>query len=184
MPGRFKAPLHTLQAGNPALGRWPRCSYTPLSCLSCTHHQSRFDNGQVALHVGITARMQPIIDLSTRHGMAIMAYSPLALKLSASDELVRADGVTATIGRTHSRSGAEVALRYIVQRGVCVISQTTSPSHLQSNLGILGWQLTDADMAALDARMTPYSGGDQLFASKRCFDFSQFMTADTRDALA
>eukprot|EP00966_Prymnesium_polylepis_P172832 3997014-Prymnesium_polylepis.4 len=108
-----------------------------------------------------------------RNGIAVMGYSPLAIKFDESDELIRNDSVTGRIGRRYGRSGAEVSLRYVVQRGAAVVTQSTSVAHLRSDVGLSNWQLSGEDMAVLDAQTTPSGGfADELFGAvgKRCMN--------------
>lgn len=54
---------------------------------------------------------------------------------------------------THTRSIAQVALRWLVQRGVIIIPKSTHADRMAENLDILGFELTPHEMqriAALD----------------------------------
>jgi len=137
---------------------------------------------QIAFHIGIMPAMLPVVTFCQQNGIAVMGYSPLAIKFDESDALLRADGFTGGLGTKYGRSGAEVSLRFVVQHGAVVITQTKSRAHLQSNIGILGWRLTDDEMAALDAQTTP-SGfmADNAFGSGSCIDYGVFLPADVKD---
>src|SRR5215207_11736793 len=54
-----------------------------------------------------------------RHGMAVVAYSPIAKGRVRNDELL------AGIGKAHGKSGAQVCLRWLVQQGVAAIPRTS-----------------------------------------------------------
>ena len=95
--------------------------------------------------------MHPFIDqdkvlaASNRHGMAVVAYCPIARgKVPGAEVLER-------IGQAHGKSAAQVSLRYLVQRGAVPIPRTATPAHLADNLDIFDFTLGEAEMAALKA---------------------------------
>ena len=55
-----------------------------------------------------------------QHGMAVVAYSPIARGSAQGDELL------ARIGKAHGKSAAQVSLRWLVQQGIVV-----DPAHQQ-----------------------------------------------------
>lgn len=63
------------------------------------------------------------------------------------------DQTVAAIAAAHApaRTAAQVALRYILQKGVAIATQSTNAEHLAQDVDIFGWSLTDAEMAQLDA---------------------------------
>jgi 2,5-diketo-D-gluconate reductase A len=79
-------------------------------------------------------------------GITYSAYSPLG-GLSGIDILK--DPRVVQIGKTHNKSSAQVALRWVTQQGVVAVTASTSTDHLQSDLDIFDFTLTDAEMAAL-----------------------------------
>ena len=79
-----------------------------------------------------------------RHGMATVAYSPIAL-----GEVV-ADPVIAAIGKAHGKSTVQVTLRWLIQQnGVVAIPKTSKLERLKENLDIFDFALTADEMAAL-----------------------------------
>jgi 2,5-diketo-D-gluconate reductase B len=76
-----------------------------------------------------------------RHGVAIVAHSPLARGRISNDS------VLGRIGRKHGRSAAQVALRWLVQQGIPVIPRTTRVERLVENGAIFDFEITDAEMA-------------------------------------
>jgi len=95
--------------------------------------------------------MHPFIDqdkvlaASNRHGMAVVAYCPIARgKVPGAEVLER-------IGQAHGKGAAQVSLRYLVQRGAVPIPRTATPAHLADNLDIFDFTLGEAEMAALKA---------------------------------
>lgn len=55
------------------------------------------------------------------------------------------------IGARHSKSAAQVLLRWGVQRGTAVIPKSSKVERLIENASIFDWELTVEDMAAIDA---------------------------------
>jgi 2,5-diketo-D-gluconate reductase B len=93
--------------------------------------------------------VHPFIDQSKviaacrRHGLAIVAYSPVARGGVARDK------VLARIAAAHGKSAAQVSLRFLVQRGIAVIPRTSRPQRLSENLAIFDFELTATEMAEI-----------------------------------
>lgn len=84
-----------------------------------------------------------VIAACKRHGLAVVAYSPIARGGAQGDD------VLARIGKAHGKSAAQVSLRYLVQMGVCAIPRTATPDHLKQNLEVFDFKLSDSEMAEL-----------------------------------
>lgn len=81
-----------------------------------------------------------------RHGIPLVAYSPLAHGHVHEEPELRA------IAREHGASPAQMALRWLLdQEGVAVIPKATSREHLAENLGALELSLSDEDRRRIDA---------------------------------
>jgi 2,5-diketo-D-gluconate reductase B len=77
-------------------------------------------------------------------GIALTAYSPLGRGDAITDETL------AAIGEQYDKSAAQVALRWLVQQqNVVAIPKTTSRDHLEANLAVFDFELTDAEMARI-----------------------------------
>jgi diketogulonate reductase-like aldo/keto reductase len=111
--------------------------------------------------------MHPFLDQSKviaacrKHGMAVIAYSPIA-KGDAKD-----DAVLARIGKAHDKSAAQVSLRYLIQQGVGAIPRTSKVERLAENIAIFDFELSEGEMreiAALarpDGRLTDWAWSPQ-----------------------
>jgi len=98
---------------------------------------------QIEVHPFIN--QDKVLAASKKHGMAVVAYCPIARgKVPGADVLER-------IGKAHGKSAAQVSLRYLVQRGVCAIPRTSNPEHMKANLDVFDFELTAAEMAKLKA---------------------------------
>ena len=107
--------------------------------------------------------VHPFIDQSkviaacARHGMAVVAYSPVARGG------VKRDKVLAKIAAAHNKTAAQVALRFLVQPGIAVIPRTSRVERLKENLAIFDFVLSKAEMAEIarlahrDGRIVDYA---------------------------
>jgi diketogulonate reductase-like aldo/keto reductase len=74
------------------------------------------------------------------------AYSPLG-GLSHVDVLH--DPTVTAIATAHNKSTAQVALRWVVQQGVVAVTASTSSAHLQSDMDIFDFMLTEEEVNRL-----------------------------------
>ncbi|HEY5379104.1 MAG TPA: aldo/keto reductase [Pseudolabrys sp.] len=96
---------------------------------------------QIEMHPFIN--QDKVLAASKKHGMAVVAYCPIARgKVPGADALER-------IAKAHSKSAAQVSLRYLVQMDACAIPRTATPDHLKANLDVFDFKLSDAEMAEL-----------------------------------
>jgi diketogulonate reductase-like aldo/keto reductase len=99
--------------------------------------------------------MHPFLDQSKviaacrAHGMAVVAYSPIARGGA------KKDAVLARIGAAHRKSAPQVCLRWLVQQGIVVIPRTSRVEHLSENCAVFDFSLTDAEMAEIHALAHP-----------------------------
>ena len=61
------------------------------------------------------------------------------------------DPVATAIGAAHNRSSAQVALRYLTQRGIPLITASDKEAHVASDLASFELTLSDGEMTALIA---------------------------------
>ena len=75
-------------------------------------------------------------------GVAHMSWGPLAEGKNGffSNETL------ATIGAAHGKTGPQVALRYLLQRGIIVIPKSTHKERMAQNLQLFDFTLTDKEM--------------------------------------
>jgi 2,5-diketo-D-gluconate reductase B len=75
-----------------------------------------------------------------RHGLAMVAYSPVA------KGRIKSDATLARIGRAHGKTPAQVCLRWLVQQNVAAIPRTSRIERLSENLDIFDFALSEAEM--------------------------------------
>jgi 2,5-diketo-D-gluconate reductase B len=80
-----------------------------------------------------------------RHGMAVVAYSPIAQGNARDDDVLK------RIGKAHGKTAAQVCLRYLVQQDIVVIPRTSKLERLSENAAIFDFSLTEQEMAEIAA---------------------------------
>ena len=96
---------------------------------------------QIEMHPFIN--QDKVLATSRKHGMAVVAYCPIARgKAPGAEALER-------VGKAHGKSAAQVSLRYLVQMGAIPIPRTATPAHLKDNMNIFDFKLSEAEMAEL-----------------------------------
>jgi 2,5-diketo-D-gluconate reductase B len=89
---------------------------------------------------------RPTVTAASRaHGMAVVAYSPIA-RGEAND-----DAMLARIGRPYGKSGAQVSLRWLVQQGIPVIPRTSRIARLTENYTIFDFELSEDEMSSISS---------------------------------
>jgi diketogulonate reductase-like aldo/keto reductase len=86
-----------------------------------------------------------LLEACERRGVVLEAYSPLG-----SGRHLRAEPV-ARLAERLGRTPAQVLLRWCVQRGIPVIPKSTHRERIEANARIFDFELSDRDMAELDA---------------------------------
>jgi 2,5-diketo-D-gluconate reductase B len=81
-----------------------------------------------------------VIAACRKHGMAVVAYSPVARGGAAGNAVLE------RVGKAHGKSAAQVSLRYLVQQGIVVIPRTNRIERLEENFALFDFELSDADM--------------------------------------
>ena len=66
------------------------------------------------------------------------------------EEIVKSE-LLDDIGRPHGKTAAQVALRWLVQRGIVAIPKSTHPDRMAQNLDLFDFALTDAEMEQIAA---------------------------------
>jgi diketogulonate reductase-like aldo/keto reductase len=107
---------------------------------------------QVLYNLGSRGIERDLLPWCERHGMPVMAYSPLG---GPGASLLR-DPTLARIGAAHGCSAAAVALAWTIRNGnVIAIPESGSASHVKENAVALSLTLTPDDLRALDTAHPP-----------------------------
>jgi 2,5-diketo-D-gluconate reductase B len=78
-----------------------------------------------------------------RHGMAVVAYSPIA------KGRIKGDRTLTRIGQTYGKTAAQVCLRWLVQQNVSAIPRTSRIERLSENIDIFDFELSAEEMSAI-----------------------------------
>ena len=124
---------------------------------------------QVEYHVG-SQDVDNVIETCRQNNITFMSFSPLCGPCSnydRSDSLI--DGtLVSTIGNKYNVSGSQVSLRFIVQQALeensvfgGVIPKSNNMEHIESNINVFSFTLSDDDMLLLKQATKPTGeGGD------------------------
>ena len=108
----------------------------------------RCATNQVPYSIGDRRNERDLLPWCARHGMPVMAYSPLG---GPGAHLVR-DPTLARIGASHGCSAAAVALAWAIRSGnVIAIPESGSVAHIKENAVALSLTLTPQELQTLDA---------------------------------
>ena len=69
----------------------------------------------------------------------------------------------ATIGSHYGKSAAQVALRWLTQRGIVAIPKSTHRDRMEQNFNIFDFTLTDAEMSQI-ATLNQHDSGNINFS--------------------
>jgi diketogulonate reductase-like aldo/keto reductase len=102
-----------------------------------------------------------LVDYCADHDIVIEAWSPLkAGQIIEERELV-------AIAVVHDVTVAQVVLRWMLQRGIVAIPKSITPSRIASNADLYGFELSEAEMAAINAM----DRNDRVGPDPATFDF-------------
>lgn len=102
-----------------------------------------------------------VIAATRKHGMALVAYSPIARGR------VKGDAVLTRIGKVHGKSAAQICLRFLVQQNIVVIPRTSKSERLKENFSLFDFKLSPVEMTeiarlgSLDGRIVEWGGAPQ-----------------------
>jgi diketogulonate reductase-like aldo/keto reductase len=127
---------------------------------------------QVEYHVGMGSA-GPLGDDGRQFmdsvGVKFMSFSPLCGPCPKPDnrELITGKLVN-SIGAKHNKTGAQVALRWLVQQGIPVIPKSANALHLRENLDLFSFELSQNEMLQLTMAKTPGTAGGPDGTSGDC----------------
>lgn len=92
---------------------------------------------------------QDVVPFIQGKGIVVQCWYPLGGR-GYTVELLGNETIRKIAGN-HGVSAAQVILRWDLQRGIVVIPGSSNPEHIRENLDLFGFELTDAEMAAINA---------------------------------
>lgn len=93
-------------------------------------------------------QQQGIGPVLAEYGTRMMAWGPLG---GEGAEGVVGNDLLAAIGEAHGKTAAQVALRWLTQRGIVAIPKSTHVERMRQNLDIFDFTLTDGEMERIAA---------------------------------
>jgi diketogulonate reductase-like aldo/keto reductase len=107
------------------------------------------------LQCNALAQQTAIEPIHAEFGTKVMAWGPLGGQ--GADGIVKSE-VLASIGAKYNKTAAQVALRWLTQRGIVAIPKSTHKERMVQNFNIFDFTLTDEDMAQI-AQMNQQDAG-------------------------
>ena len=98
---------------------------------------------QIKLAPGLT--QADVVDYCKEKGILVQAYSPLGHGTAFNHEVIK------KVAENYlGKSAAQVALRWSLDKGFLPLPKSVTPKHIQSNLNIFDFKLSERDIKALD----------------------------------
>lgn len=121
---------------------------------------------QLQFHVGMGPDPRGVVSYNRAKGITIQGYESLSVvdkHTFIRDNSLITGNFTGDIGRRYGMTGAQVALRWLVQHGIAPVTSSGSEKHLREDLEAFSFVLDDADMQMLDAATTPAGEPNECF---------------------
>lgn len=116
---------------------------------------------QIEVHP--TFQQRHLVEVSRAAGIAVEAYSPLGRGADLGSPEVTA------IAAAHGVTPAQVVLRWHLQQGTVVIPKSNTPERIAANLDVVGFELTDDEVA----QVTSLEAGNRTGADPATAAFTQ-----------
>jgi diketogulonate reductase-like aldo/keto reductase len=98
------------------------------------------------------------------HGILTQAWAPIGgitFYRDSGHASTLDDPVIGDIAKSHGKTPAQVMLRWHIQQGRQVIPKSVRPERIAENFDVFGFELTDAELAAIDGLGTGKRGGPE-----------------------
>jgi 2,5-diketo-D-gluconate reductase A len=100
----------------------------------------------------------------TAHGILSQAWSPIGgitFYRDGNNSSTLDDPTIGGIAATHGKSPAQVMIRWHLQHGRSAIPKSTNPTRITENFDVFNFELSDDELAAIDALDTGIRGGPE-----------------------
>jgi len=118
------------------------------SCLKClvADNATVPAVNQIQVHYGMGADPTGLVTFGKSLGILTQAYSPLG-----NGKLVpTGDATLSGIAKAHGKSTAQVALKWLVGKGMSVSTKANNSAYLAEDIGLFDWDLSAHDVDQLD----------------------------------
>lgn len=85
-------------------------------------------------------------EIMDQHNILMQAWSPLA---RGKDDLLN-HPLLVTLGKTHQKTSAQIALKYLLQKGISVIPKSTNKNRMRENFELFDFELTSEELSAIE----------------------------------
>lgn len=109
-------------------------------------------------------RQPDVLATDAAHGILTQAWSPIGgitFYRDGEHTSTLKDPTIVGIGEAHGKSAAQVMLRWHLQQGRSAIPKSVTPHRIAENFDVLDFELTDDEIAAVDALDTGVRGGPE-----------------------
>jgi diketogulonate reductase-like aldo/keto reductase len=106
-------------------------------------------------------QQKEVQSLQAQHGILTQAWSPIGgiTSYGGAEKSAFEDPTLLEIGREHGKSAAQVMLRWHLQQGRSAIPKSTRAERIAENFDVFDFELTNGQLAAIDALDTGVRGG-------------------------
>ena len=111
-------------------------------------------------------RQTEVLEADAANGILSQAWSPIGgitfyPGWGDHRKSTLADPVLVSIGEAHGKSAAQVMLRWHLQQGRSAIPKSIKPARIAENFAVFDFELSDDELAAIDALDTGVRGGPE-----------------------
>jgi 2,5-diketo-D-gluconate reductase A len=109
-------------------------------------------------------RQPDVLAANAEHGIVSQAWSPIGgitFYRDGKHSSTLENGTITGIAGAHGKSPAQVMLRWGLQQGRSVIPKSTRPERIAENFAVFDFELSEAELAAIDALDTGVRGGPE-----------------------
>ena len=110
---------------------------------------------QIESHPYLT--QEKLIRLAEQYSIAVTAFSPLGalsyleIDMAKPVDSILTEKTVQDIAKAHSKSPAQIVLRWGIQRGTAIIPKSSNPGRMRENITITDFMLSGEEMAAVSA---------------------------------
>jgi diketogulonate reductase-like aldo/keto reductase len=168
LPSEFDATLQAYRALETLLGN-DKVRAIGVSNFMVDHLTTLLDRAtvvpavnQIEVHPYFTQR--EVRALNAEHGILTQAWSPIGgitFYRDGRHSSTLEDPVIGDIAKAHSKTPAQVMLRWHLQQGRSVIPKSTNPARIAENIDVFDFELSSDELAAIDALDTGKRGGPE-----------------------
>lgn len=101
---------------------------------------------EIEYNLAVRDAEKEVIPFCKKQGINVIAYRPLA----KGSLLVGQNALLRSLASKYKKTPAQIALNWIIGKGISAIPKAGSREHLKENFGALGWHLSPEDVAFLD----------------------------------